>query len=216
MEVDARAAAAWGADAASYERARPGWPPAALDWLCAGLPAGAPVLDLAAGTGKLTRALVARGYAVTAVEPLAGMRAQLTDHVDDVREGVAEAIPAADGEFAMVFAAEAFHWFATPAAVAEMRRVAGRVGLLWNFERWSIEDVLDIGPSAHPTPRGEHGLAGATERRFPHVHRADLAELVSTWSRLAGRPDAEAILARVRAHAPEPVDLSYETLAVRA
>ena len=216
MTVDASAVAAWGADAAAYERSRPAWPAAALDWLCEGLDDSAAVLDLAAGTGKLTRALVERGYAVTAVEPLPGMRAQLEAHVDDVRDGVAEAIPAGDGEFAMVFVAEAFHWFATPAAVAEMRRVAARIGLLWNFERWDIEDVLAIGPSRHRTPRGEHGLAGAEERRFGHVHRAHLPELVGTWSRVAGRPDRDAVLARVRAYAPEPVELEYETLAVRA
>ena len=213
--VDARAAAAWGADASTYERVRPSYPPAALDWLCEGLPDGAPVLDLAAGTGKLTRLLVERGYDVTAVEPLAGMRAQLERVAPRVVDGVAEALPFDDGAFAMVFVAEAFHWFDTARAAAEMRRVAPRIGLLWNFERWDIEDVLAIGPRPHRTPRGTHGFEGAGERRFPHVHRADLPELVGTWSRVADRPDRDAVLARVRAHAPEPVALEYETLTVR-
>ena len=92
MTVDARAQAAWGRDAAATSaRGRDG-PSAALDWLCAGVPAGASVLDLAAGTGKLTRALIAGGYAVAAVEPLPGMRAQL--EAPDVRDGVDEAIRA--------------------------------------------------------------------------------------------------------------------------
>lgn len=227
VSVDARAAAAWSADASTYERVRPGWPAAALDWLCADLTAGAPVLDLAAGTGKLTRALVARGFAVTAVEPLPGMRAQLERVAPVVLDGVAEAIPCDDGAFAMVFVAEAFHWFDAAAAVAEMRRVAPRAGLLWNLERWDaepwsdgLEAVLGPGRGHHPGRRATwDALGGGEARRFPHTRTVgadDFADLVGTWSRVAARLDRDALLDRVRALVPDPVDLRYETLAVRA
>ena len=227
VTVDARATAAWSADASAYERVRPGWPPAAVDWLCAGLPDGAPVLDLAAGTGKLTRDLVARGYAVTAVEPLPGMRAQLASVAPVVLEGVAESIPCADGAFAIVFVAEAFHWFSAPAAVAEMRRVAPRAGLLWNLEAWDDEPwypelhaLLGPGRGHHPGRRGTwDGLGDAEARRFAHAHTLSaegFAQLVGTWSRVAARPDRAELLHRVRDTVPDPVELRYETLAVAA
>ena len=93
-----------------YERGRPPYPPAALDWL---LPPGARrVLDLGAGTGKLTRQLVARGLDVVAVEPLDGMRAELARVVPGARvlAGSAERIPLADGAVDAVLAAQAWHW----------------------------------------------------------------------------------------------------------
>lgn len=225
--MDERAAAAWGADASVYERVRPSYAPKAVDWLCEGLPDGAAVLDLAAGTGKLTRALLERGYDVTSVEPLPGMRAELTRFAPRVIDGVAESIPAADGAFAAVFVGEGFHWFG-PEAVGEMRRVAARAGLLWNYEAWteepwSLEIEALLGPSTgshHPSPRGTWGaFAEAESRSFRHVHRLDadgLAGLVGTWSRVAARPDRDALLARVRELVPGHVELPYDTLAVRA
>lgn len=226
VSVDARAAGAWGEDAAAYERVRPGWPPAALDWLWAelGLGDGAVVLDLAAGTGKLTAALASRAR-VIAVEPLAGMRAQ-NPH-DDVREGTAQAIPVEDGAVDAVFVGEAFHWFGNPEAIAEIRRVTDRLALLWNFETWQDEpwlprlaEVLPTGVATHhPTPRGTWDALDVPVRqaRFPHRHRVDdFGALVGTWSRVANLGDPAPVLARARALVPDPIELPYETLAVAA
>ena len=110
-EVHARAGA-FDAAAEAYDRGRPGWPEAALDAIAGrlGLSPESAVLDLAAGTGKLTRMLVARFASVTAVEPLDGMRAVLGRVAPGARAiaGTAEAIPLADSAVDAVFVAEAF------------------------------------------------------------------------------------------------------------
>ena len=121
----------FGNAALDYERGRPEWPAEALD--AVPVPAGADVLDLAAGTGKLTRLLAKRYARVVAVEPDDAMRA-LIDGVD-ARRGTAEAIPLPDASFDAVFSGEAFHWFDGPAALAEIERVLrprGFLVLLWN------------------------------------------------------------------------------------
>jgi SAM-dependent methyltransferase len=104
-----------------------------------GLPvaAGATVLDLGAGTGKLTRVLVRRYSRVIAVEPLDGMRAILEKVVPQAEclAGRAEEIPLPDASVDAVFAAQAFHWFATDEALTEITRVLRRGGvfcLVWN------------------------------------------------------------------------------------
>src|SRR5438270_6594466 len=110
-----------------YERGRPDYPAAVTDALAAqlSLPPRAPVLDLGAGTGKLTRALVAAGYDVIAVEPQAQMRAILAASVgeDHVRAGTAEAIPLEDRAVCAVTVADAFHWFDSARALGEIARV---------------------------------------------------------------------------------------------
>jgi SAM-dependent methyltransferase len=138
LDVHARAAS-FDAAAEAYERGRPGWPADALGAMDArlGLGAGSVVLDLAAGTGKLTRALVARYASVVAVEPLGGMRAVLERVVPGARAlaGTAEAIPLPDASVDAVAVAEAIHWFEPAAAAAEMARVlrpGGGVAVLYN------------------------------------------------------------------------------------
>jgi ubiquinone/menaquinone biosynthesis C-methylase UbiE len=121
--------------AADYERVRPGYPAALLEQLP--VARDAEVLDLGAGTGKLTRVLAARYRHVTAVEPLDGMRAILEQVVPAAAAlaGSAEEIPLPEGSVDAVFAGQAFHWFANDAAVAEIGRVlrpAGVVALVWN------------------------------------------------------------------------------------
>lgn len=133
------AAARFGDAADLYDRARPGYPDELLDVLAdrAGLGPGCVVVDLAAGTGKLTRQLVARGAAVTAVEPSAGMRAVLTEVAPDVPvlDGTAEDVPLADSSADLLTVAQAFHWFRTAVALDEIARVVrpgGWLALLWN------------------------------------------------------------------------------------
>ncbi len=139
-------ARSFGTAAATYERGRPPYPPEALDWL---LPDGAGrVLDLGAGTGKLTRQLVGRGLDVVAVEPLEGMREQLSQVLPGtpVLDGSAEHIPLPDGSVDAVLAAQAWHWVTPERAAPEVARVlvpGGTLGLVWNerddAEPWVTE-----------------------------------------------------------------------------
>jgi SAM-dependent methyltransferase len=119
---------AFGNTAEDYERGRPGWPDAVAE--VGGLPPESEVLDLGAGTGKLTRVLARRFARVSAVEPDASMRAVCSRFAGDVREGSAEAIPLTDGSVDGVFCADCFHWFDWPVAIAEIERVLRPGGIL--------------------------------------------------------------------------------------
>ena len=138
--------------AAAYQRGRPGYPPAALDFLAARLRLGPgrTVVDLAAGTGKLTRPLLSTGAEVVAVEPVAEMRAELPAGAR-VMDGTAEAMPLATASADAVAVAQAFHWFEGDAALAEIHRVlrpGGALALVWNRRRMdeplnrAIEELL--------------------------------------------------------------------------
>jgi ubiquinone/menaquinone biosynthesis C-methylase UbiE len=121
--------------AVEYERARPGYPAALLTLLPFG--PEAEVLDLGAGTGKLTRVLAGRYSRVVAVEPLEGMRAILEQVVPGAESlaGSAESIPIAAASVDGVFAGQAFHWFANDTAMSEIARVlrpGGLLALVWN------------------------------------------------------------------------------------
>lgn len=131
---------AFGRTAREYELGRPEWPEELLDAVAAelGLGPDAEVLDLGAGTGKLTRALVPRFARVVAVEPDDAMRSVLEEVVPGAvgRVGSAESIPLRDGEVDAVFSGEAFHWFANDDALAEIVRVlrpSGGLVILWNY-----------------------------------------------------------------------------------
>jgi SAM-dependent methyltransferase len=131
---------AFGRSAREYEQGRPEWPEELLDGVVSELGLGpqAEVLDLGAGTGKLTRSLVPRFARVVAVEPDDAMRNVLEEIVPaaEALPGNAEAIPIADTSVDAVFSAEAFHWFATDAAVAEIVRALrprGAFGIFWNY-----------------------------------------------------------------------------------
>jgi SAM-dependent methyltransferase len=122
--------------AEDYERGRPGWPRKAVE--VPGLPATATVVDLGAGTGKLTRVLVGLFDRVVAVEPADAMRRLLVTLCPqaEARAGNGQAIPLPDGSVDAVFAAEAFHWFDDDQALAEIARVLGANApliLLWNL-----------------------------------------------------------------------------------
>jgi ubiquinone/menaquinone biosynthesis C-methylase UbiE len=147
-ETRARRAASFDAVAEAYERARPGYPDDAVRWLVGEPPLD--VLDLGAGTGKLTRSLVALGHRVTAVEPLPAMRGQLVRAVPGATalDGTAERIPAVAASFDVVTVAQAFHWFDHERALPEIARVlrpGGALALVWNMRDESVPWVAELG-----------------------------------------------------------------------
>jgi SAM-dependent methyltransferase len=137
-------ALSFGAAAAAYAQARPSYPVAAVRWLVPE-PVG-PVLDLAAGTGKLAAVLLELGLDVVAVEPDPAMRRHIDPRAHAVA-GQAEHIPLRDGVLAAVVVGQAWHWFDRATAFAECRRTlrpGGRLGLLWNLLDDRIGWVRDI------------------------------------------------------------------------
>ena len=133
--LDEIAATGFGRAAGEYERGRPGYPSEAVQRIGRelGIQAGQTVVDLAAGTGKLTRRLVELLSAeVIAVEPIAAMRAELHRVLPGVTvlDGTAEQIPLPDGAAHAVFVAQAFHWFRLPEAAVEIGRVLDADGAL--------------------------------------------------------------------------------------
>lgn len=130
-----------------YERHRPEYPDGALRWIAdrLGLVPGERVLDLGAGTGKLSRGLLALGLDVVAVEPGAPMLAQLRAALPGVEavEGAAEAIPLPDASVDAAAAGQAYHWFDPSRAPAELWRVLrpdGGIALVWNW--WDVRHSL--------------------------------------------------------------------------
>lgn len=183
--------------AALYAVARPDYPEAALTWL---LPPGAGrVLDLGAGTGKLTRQLVDRGLQVVAVEPSPEMGAELSAYVPeaDLCEAGAERIPLPDGDADAVLVGQAFHWFDQDRAVPEMARVlrpGGQLGLLWNVDDDSVPwvdalaDVSGTGARAsrrETVPIGTELFCDIMTAEFPHAQQLtpeSLRRLIQTQS----------------------------------
>jgi ubiquinone/menaquinone biosynthesis C-methylase UbiE len=144
--VDEIAATGFQRAAGDYERGRPGYPAEVVERMRReiGIEAGQTVVDLAAGTGKLTRRLVELLPAVViAVEPVAGMRAELERVLPGVTvlDGTAEQIPLADGAAHAVFVAQAFHWFRVPEAAAEIARVLDADGALAIVRNQEVESV---------------------------------------------------------------------------
>src|SRR5688572_18675934 len=148
----ARRARSFGSVAEVYERARPTYPEDAVRWLAGDEPRD--VVDLGAGTGKLTRSLVALGHRVTAIEPLPEMLELLPVAAPGARPilGSAEVIPLPDEYADVVTAAQAFHWFDHAVALPEIARVlrpGGRLALVWNTrddrEPWVAKLSATIG-----------------------------------------------------------------------
>jgi SAM-dependent methyltransferase len=168
------AAQGFARSADAYERGRPGYPDAAIRYLVAQLPPLPLVLDLAAGTGKLTRPLLEAGLRVIAVEPVAEMRAALPAAAHP-RDGTAEAIPLDDASVDGVTVGQAFHWFDGDAALAEIARVlrpGGPLALLWNRRveddpvNQAIEDL--VGPYRGDVPAHRTGTWGEAFSRTAH------------------------------------------------
>lgn len=137
--------------AKAYVSGRPGYPPEAVAWLrdVLGLGPDATTLEVGAGTGKFVPVLQQCGGRIMAVEPVAGMREQLMRAFPDAKvlAGTAESVPLPDHSVDAVVCAQAFHWFATAAAVEEMRRVlrpGGVLGLIWNGRDESVPWVAAL------------------------------------------------------------------------
>jgi SAM-dependent methyltransferase len=235
-------ALSFGNRAAIYDRIRPGYPPAAVDWAVSGVRIER-ALDLGAGTGLLTKVLLGRGFQVTALEPDEQMRAVLSAALPEIVavDGYAEAIPADTGGLDAVFVGQAFHWFNRPAAdleIARTLRPGGIISILTNVNppeaNW--EDVLHqrvLGlpqPSLAlaPAPLAEAVYEPATETVIPNsqfLTQEEFLTLTSTWSwvatasaEAAQRVVAEAEdLARQLASGPANlIELPYQLRVVRA
>jgi ubiquinone/menaquinone biosynthesis C-methylase UbiE len=245
-ELHARRASSFGAHAEVYAQHRPDYPAAAVDWALDAVRARNPlrVLDLAAGTGKLTEALLRHEaeVEVIAVEPDAEMLAELQRRVPGVTAlaGSAEDIPLPDGAVDAVLVGQAFHWFDQDRALPEIARVLRAEGVLcalWNYEDASVPWVAEFTEVARTSPgrmadqrRLQTHQAFAPFERvvFEHSQRRDADSLVATVGTrshtlvVEERERAE-LLDRVRAYLlsrPETAsgefDLPMVTIAVRA
>lgn len=225
-------AGSFGAAAVVYDRARPGYPVEAVRFC---LPAGARrVLDLGAGTGKLTQVLMDLGLDVVAVEPSEQMRELLPARIE-VFDGWAESIPLADASVDAVLVGQAFHWFDVERALPEIARVlrpGGTLGLLWNVRDQSVDWVRTVWEDLEPgtdddvsqTPfTATAGLDAPEHGAFGNNQSLDhdlLVDLVASASTVITMPDGDrlGVLERVRTLAPadEPFDLPYLTHAWRS
>jgi SAM-dependent methyltransferase len=235
------AALGFGSAAGAYERGRPSYPDEAVAYLATelGLGPGVRVVDLAAGTGKLTRLLVEGGADVVAVEPVAAMRATLERTVPGVEalDGTAEAIPLPDGTADAITVAQAFHWFDAEAALAEIHRVlrpGGGLGLIWNVMgadaewlaalRQLVHGLRGSAPAYGPSPwrdafRASTRFTPFRERTFRLVHELDedgLVDRIVSTSYVAALPDAARadLIRHVRElvrDVPRPIQLPYRT-----
>ncbi len=207
-------ALSFGSVAAAYDQGRPGYPTPAVTWLVGG--EARIVLELGAGTGKLTSALVGQGHAVHATDPDGAMLDVLRARVPgaSARQSSAEQIPANDRSVDVVVVAQAFHWFDHVQALPEIARVlkpGGHVALVWNLfdERipW-VKRLSTLMGGAEALGPGALGSAAALEesdlfgevtsqsfQHWQHINRDSLPQLVGSRSYISTL-DAEARAAR--------------------
>jgi SAM-dependent methyltransferase len=224
----------------AYERGRPGYPDEAVEYIVerAAIGPGERLVDLAAGTGKLTRALVGRGVNLVAVEPLAEMRARLSEQLPEVAvlAGTADNTGLESASAVAVTIAQAFHWFANEESLAEIGRILkdrGKLFLVWN--RRDVSDPVQAAisrltaPYVNDTPSYGSGawrevmaetmrFAPVGKARFRLLQRVDrngIVDRVGSTSYIAMLNDAERLpLLEAVAELVPPgahVDLPYET-----
>ncbi|MER7459696.1 class I SAM-dependent methyltransferase [Micromonospora sp. NPDC126480] len=237
-------ALSFGVAAADYDRYRPRYPEAALRWALAGLRAPARVVDLGAGTGILTRGLLALGHEVTAVEPDPGMRDQFAAGTPGppALAGSAESVPLPAGYADAVLVGQAYHWFDRERAHPEIARVlrpGGIFGAIWNLRDdrigWvdELSRIAEIGDTVDHLRGFVTGFgASFTEPEwgeFAHVtvlNPDEVIAMVRTRSHylVAGRQERARVERELRdLFATHPdlagrgtVELPYRTLAIRA
>lgn len=236
-DVHPLAAAGFGRAADSYEAARPGYPPDAVAWLVERLDLrpSRTLVELGAGTGKLTRLLTPTGARVVAVEPVAEMRRVLERVADaEAVEGTAEAIPLPDASADAAAAAQAFHWFRADAALPEIHRVlrpASPLALVWNnldstdpltaafadvIARHRGHRPFDKRPPSRDALASSRRFAALERRTFANAQQLDtdgLVQRAASESSIAILPDdrRRAALDDVRELAPAAVVLRYVT-----
>jgi MOSC domain-containing protein YiiM/SAM-dependent methyltransferase len=200
VTIHESAAKGFAAGADAYERGRPTYSTEAIDRLIAELSIGpgTRVLDLAAGTGKLTRQIAPAGAGIVAVEPVDEMRARLVTSLPSIEAmpGVAEDIPLPNHSVDAVVVGQAFHWFDGIRAVSEIRRVlkpGGAVGMIWQARDPSLpwvarlNELIDRIDDGHPRYRTEHWREAfdrtalfepIEEATYGYVQRGDVETIV--------------------------------------
>jgi SAM-dependent methyltransferase len=198
----------FGSEAARYHRFRPSYPTAAIDHVLADLDVST-IVDLGAGTGKLTASLIGRAPTVIAVEPDDDMLSVLRTELPEVesRSGSAEHTGLPDSSVDAVFAGQAFHWFPRPDTDIELARIlrpGGRVGLLWNFPDREVGWVTELyDATGDASPPWTHADADLDPGLFEPAENvlldsqhildgpAGLLNLVHTWSWVITRAPGE-------------------------
>jgi ubiquinone/menaquinone biosynthesis C-methylase UbiE len=189
-ETFAARAVSFGLRADAYDQHRPDYPIEAIRWALAG--AHRPVrqvLDLAAGTGKLTGGLLATGVEVVAVEPDPGMRAEFTRNHPAVEllAGTAEVIPLPDDSVDAVLVGQAFHWFDLDRSLTEMARVlrpGGVVAGVWNHDDETVDWVARLATLTRWAP----AHPGSTSRPCRRTRRSSRSRRPTSRIPSAARP----------------------------
>jgi SAM-dependent methyltransferase len=206
-------AGSFGAVADAYERGRPRYEPHVIATIGEAI-GGRRVLDVGAGTGRLSAPLLQAGYDIVAVEPLDAMRAILAGHIGAGRAlaGRAEALPLDDASVDGAVCSDAWHWFDGELAAGELARVVrpgGRVVVCTSRPRWAAGEGpgwwLDLGAVHAALPKGDHpvlsrtdgaprppdgladhpAFAGMVRRDEPFVHRTDREGIVAHWASMS-------------------------------
>lgn len=204
-------ALSFGRVAEAYERGRPSWPAAAVDLVAGHLGLGRDdaVLDLGAGTGKLTGLLLERFDRVVSLEPDASMRALLPAAAEAL-VGTAEEIPLPERSVAAVFCGESFHWFDWRRAIPEIARVlqpGGGLVLMWNRPSGGLLETAEWPPGVGEL-LDRVGDPSPPERRYPSFAWRDalegtpFADVHSAVVPNPGRLDREGLLARISSWSP--------------